>query len=531
VLIPGTAKLARLNERRNHLKQGYFMKQRQPVALARVQLLRISVFCGLLGSTPLLVMAEDGSAHHHGEAPITTAQHNTEAASTHLHHSHGAPAGGEPEPGEAASTETVLSLERLEQMALENNPTVAQATAQARAAAGRTLQAGLYPNPAIGYSGSEISSPASGGEHGGFVQQTIVTAGKLGLSRAISQQEQLQAEEQLQAQRLRVVNAVRLAYYDTAGAQQLVTWRERLAALAREAVDISHGLFNVGQADQPDLLQAEIEAQQAELDLDAARHELERAWSSLATVVGNPTLPRQTVSSKLDEELPELDWNQVLVTLLEESPDLKVAKTGVQRAEAALKRAQVEWIPDITFRGGVHYNFERFAPKDQRVGPEGFAEIRVPLPVFDRNQGNIEAAQAELERARREVQRVELSLRQRLSAASAEYLTARRTVEAYSQRILPSARQAYEMYLQRYQQMAAAYPQVLIAQRTLFQAQAVYAAALTSLRRADVKIRGLLLVDGLAAPATSEITTGASGREATAARPFGMRRTGGEGGE
>jgi hypothetical protein len=87
------------------------------------------------------------------------------------------------------------------------------------------------------------------------------------------------------------------------------------------------------------------------------------------------------------------------------------------------------------------------------------------------------------------------------------------------------------MYLQRYQQMAAAYPQVLIAQRTLFQAQAVYVTALTSLRRADVKIRGLLLVDGLAAPAVGETATGAPGREAMATRPFSMRRTSGESGD
>src|SRR5713226_431691 len=129
------------------------------------------------------------------------------------------------------------------------------------------LQAGLYPNPSVGYSGAEISGPASGGEHGGFVQQTIVTAGKLGLSRAVLQQEQAQAEEQAKAQRLRVLNTVRLLYYQTLGAQQLVAWRERLATLTQEAVEISHQLFNVGQADQPDLLQAEVEAQQAQLDL------------------------------------------------------------------------------------------------------------------------------------------------------------------------------------------------------------------------------------------------------------------------
>jgi len=472
-----------------------------------IWLISLGTFYWLLGATPAATAAE---------------KHQEQQ-------SQGAPAAASDQGGEVPPAEPTLSLEQLEQMALESNPTLAQASAQVQAAAGRTLQAGLYPNPSLGYSGEEISRPASGGEHGGFVEQTIITAGKLGLSRAVFQQEQVQAEELAKAQRLRVLNTVRLLYYETLGAQDLVAWRDRLAALAQEAVGITHQLFNIGQADQPDLLQAEIEAQQAQLALAAAHANLDRAWRQLATVVGTPTLQRHALTGKLDEALPELDCNQALVTLLEDSPDLKVAKAGVQRAEAALKRAQVEWIPDLTFRGGVHYNFERSGPRERTVGPEGFAELRIPFPVFNRNQGNIAAAQAELDRARQEVQRVELTLRRRLSATFAEYLTSRQTVETYRTHLLADARKAYDLYLQRYQQMAAAYPQVLISQRTLFQAQAAYVAALMDLWRAVVEVRGLLLVDGLAAPAAlGERATGTPGVEVTSGEMPGTRRAEGQ---
>ena len=471
------------------------------------RLIAIGLLCGLLSAASTAAAAEAGAERH----------------------SPGEPAAAVGQGEESQPTAPALSLEHLEAMALEGNPTLAQAAAQVQAAAGRTLQASLYPNPTVGYSGEEISAHASGGEHGGFVEQTIVTAGKLGLSRAVFQQEQVQAEELAKAQRLRVLNAVRLLYYETLGAQHLVAWRERLTALAQEAVGITQQLFNVGQADQPDLLQAGIETQQAQLALVAARHDLERNWRQLAAVVGNTGLERRPLAGQLDDSIPELDWDRALATLLEESPDLKVAKAGVQRAKAALKRAQVEWIPDLTLRGGVHYNFERFAPGNVEVGPEGFAQLRVPLPIFNRNQGNIATAQADLDRAQREVQRVELSLRQRLSAIFAEYLTARQTVEIYRTRILADAQKAYGLYLQRYQQMAAAYPQVLIAQRTLFQAQVAYIAALRDLWRTVVEIRGLFLVDGLAAPAgPGERATGTPGVEVTAAGMPGMGRAGGQ---
>jgi cobalt-zinc-cadmium efflux system outer membrane protein len=486
-------------------------------------LLAGSLFRGSLEIVPVAAIAED--KHQHGIPPVTETHSGESEAPQPVHVHPGDSAGAEEKQEESPSTGPTLSLEQLERMALESNPTLGQAAALVQAAAGRTLQAGLYPNPAIGYNGEEISTPAAGGEHGAFVQQTIVTAGKLRLSRNVSAHEQAQAEEWAKAQRLRVLNTVRLLYYQTLGAQQLVAWRQRLTALTQEAVGVSQQLFNVGQADQPDLLQAEVEAQQAQLDLGAAQYALERTWRELAAVAGNPDLKPQPLAGKLGEALPELDWDKSFTTLLEESPERKAAQVGVQRAEAALKRAQVEWIPDLTFRGGVNYNFERFAPEDKRIGPEGFAEIRIPLPVFDRNQGGIAAALADLERAQREVQRVELSLRQRLAATFAEYRTARQTVEAYNARILPNARRAYEMYAQRYQQMAAAYPQVLIAQRTLLQAQVAYVAALTTLWRSVVEIRGLLLVDGLAAP-SGETATGAFGAGGTARETIGLGRTG-----
>src|SRR5260221_8683422 len=80
-------------------------------------------------------------------------------------------------------------------MALQGNPTLAQATAAVDASRGKALQAGLYPNPTIGYRGENIGIAGSAGEfQGGFVQQTIVTAGKLRPSRAKYKKETYQAQ-------------------------------------------------------------------------------------------------------------------------------------------------------------------------------------------------------------------------------------------------------------------------------------------------------------------------------------------------
>jgi cobalt-zinc-cadmium efflux system outer membrane protein len=88
-----------------------------------------------------------------------------------------------------------LTLEQLLQMARTGNPTLGQAQAGIQEAAGRTLQAGLWPNPTVGYSGDEIRGGSfGGGEQGVFIQQSVILGGKLGLDRKIFAAEGKQTE-------------------------------------------------------------------------------------------------------------------------------------------------------------------------------------------------------------------------------------------------------------------------------------------------------------------------------------------------
>jgi len=394
------------------------------------------------------------------------------------------------------------TLEELERIALSHNPTLAQADAAIRAAAGLTLQAGLYPNPIMGYMAEELSLRAASktSEHLFFMEQAIVTAGKLKHSRSIFAQEQLQEEANKEAQTLRVVNGVRLLYFEALGAQQMVELRRSLVEIARGADTTSQQLFNVGAADRPDLLEAQIERHQSEVDLMEAENDLDRVWRMLAAMVGNPSLERAPLEGDLEAEIPKLDPDSVLVTLLQESPEIKRAEAGVERARGVLRRAKAEPVPDALLRGGVGYNLERSEFLGGSVGPEAFIEVGFRVPLFNRNQGNIAAAQAEIRRAEQEVTRLELELRSRLAVVYDRYLDSLGLVERYQTEVLPKAQEAYDLYLARFREMGAAYPQVLIAQRTLFQVRAQYVETLVELRQDDLLIRGMLLAGGLEPP-------------------------------
>ncbi|MEO8434602.1 MAG: TolC family protein [Pyrinomonadaceae bacterium] len=398
----------------------------------------------------------------------------------------------------------ILRLEDLEAMAIQGNPTLAQAAASIRAAEGRRRQAGMFPNPIAGYFLEEFAfrSPGETMEQGAFIEQTIPLGGKLSKARRVFEREKDQAVILADAQRLRVTNSVRVLYYETLGAQRLVELRDDLSQLAREAVEITKELYNVGQADRPDQLEIEIEAERSEIDFLRAQNDWLRSWRTLAAMVGTPELSPARLAGTPEDQLAPLNEAQMLETLLSQSPETKVALAGVERARAVLASARAQRIPDLFLRGGLGYNYERFdsvlpSVAGQRKGAEGRLEVGINVPIFNRNQGGIAAAEAELAIAEQDLQRLQLVLRSRFAASFREYRNAQQMVERYRTQVVPRARQAYEMYLASFRQMAAAYPQVLIAQRTLFQVEVEYARALVQLRQNAVGLRGFLLDGGL----------------------------------
>jgi outer membrane protein, heavy metal efflux system len=409
-------------------------------------------------------------------------------------------------PGQAQTPapppdQKTITLEELQQMALQNNPTLAQATANIRAAEGRKQQSGLYPNPTVGYQGEEIRGGSfRGGEQGFFVQQNIVTAGKLGLNRNIFEQEKRQAETEADEQKLRVATNVKMSYIQALAAQQTLELRHNLSKLAQDAVETSRQLANVGQADAPDVLEAEVEGQRAELAVTMAEQTQQRVWKELAAVVGNPHLHLMRLEGTL-EDMPPVDAEAFVEKIVNESPAVKIAELGVKKAEASLARAKRESIPDLQLRAGMQQNLELLGTTGRSTGLQGFVDVGVQIPIFNRNQGNIATSKADLERAQHEVERVKLALRERAASVVQNYAYSQTAAARYQSEMIPRAQKAYEMYAKKYQQMAAAYPQVLIAQRTLMQLQVAYVNALEGSATSSVAVQSYLLTDGLEAPA------------------------------
>ena len=399
---------------------------------------------------------------------------------------------------------SAIGLAELERMALENNPTLKQADFAVRAAEGRKIQAGLLPNPVVGFTAEDLSfrNFGRGGKVGFFVEQRIPLGGKLAKSRRVFEQEINLAEAGKNAQRARVMNSVRLLYLEALGAQAVMDLKKDLAKLAGESTEVSAELNNVGLADRPDRLKAEIVETRAEAEYLEALAEYEEAWQKLGAMIGKPGMPPVRLAGNIADFPVEIDTDELLTRLLAESPEVKAAELKAERARLAVSRARAEKTPDLYLRGGVGYNREIIAdaPFRRRAGAEGFLEIGVSLPIFDRNQGGIKTAEAELGSAEREVERLRLVLQTRYAEVLKSYRVSAFRADRYRTAIVPKAKAAYEMYEVNFRNMTAPYTSVLSTRAAYLEAQIEYAQSLTAARQSIVLLKGFLLAGGLSAP-------------------------------
>jgi len=386
-----------------------------------------------------------------------------------------------------------LTLDDLEQIALESNPTLVQARMAVRAAEGDFVQASLYPNPTIGYAGADVGLDGTSGQQGAVLGQEIVTSGKLRLERAVASHEVRKAQYGWEAQRLRVFNDVRAGYYEVLLGQKMIDLNLRLVGIGDEGLRLTEQLRAAEEVSRAEVLQVTIEAEKARLSLAEARTHHQTAWRRLAAVLGRPDLEPAPLAGDIEVGLPEFNWEDSLAQLLAQSPELGQARAGVQRERYVLARQSAERVPNLEIEVGAKYD-ETALRTLADVG------LTLPLPLFNRNQGNIIRAQAELITAQREVDRVELDLRDRLAAAFEQYANARRQVDAYSSSILPNAKESWDLISLGRREGEFGYLTLLTAQRTYFSVNLDYLAHLRALWAQSVELEGMLLSGGLQGP-------------------------------
>lgn len=386
-----------------------------------------------------------------------------------------------------------LTIDEFQQMAMASNPTLVQAEQQVRAMKGTQCQVGLYPNPSIGWLAEEMGNGGQAGRQGIGFSQEIVTGNKLCLNRTTAKRAVWAAEAQLRAQQRRVENDVRMAALSVLAFQEQIEILEKWITISNDVLKVTKQLVQAKEVSRADLLKAEIEAHQTTLALQTARRNYQATWQKLVGLIGRPDLPQTKIEGTLEKKLPILTWEASLQRLLMESPQLQEVDAKIGQARWELKRQCAERKSNIDVAAAVAYN-------DDSEYTEATLEVMVPLKLYNRNQGNIMRARAELMIAQQERDRICLVLHNRLVEVFREYKIAQLEVTAYRKTLLPKAKESLELTGKGFRQRELSYLELLTAQQTYFSICVNYMDSLELLWISATRIEGLLLSDGLDTP-------------------------------
>ena len=374
------------------------------------------------------------------------------------------------------------SLESAIDLAQSVSPNLAKAAADVEAARGKAVQAGLYPNP-IAQGGA---TQAAGNESQYYfgLSQEIVTKHKLKLSQAAATRETYQAELMFVRTRFELLTAVRQTFFATLAAQRKVEVLTRLVEITRKSADAAKQLLAAGETSRADLLLFEIELEKSEVALQNTQSQLAAARKQLAAAIGIRSMTIEHLTGNLKDS-PGESFDQLLMdAYVPYNADVQIAEQEIERSRLLLRRAQVEPFPNVTLYGGFQY---QVVP----IHDQGLFSASIPVPIWNRNQGNIASAHAHIIRATANVNQVQNQIAGRMAELIGRYQVADQQVKRFEERIIPKAREGVTITQEAFAQGTFDSFRLLQSQRGLIDSNLGYITALEMRWLAAAELAGL----------------------------------------
>ncbi|MFZ4731074.1 MAG: TolC family protein [Pirellulales bacterium] len=379
------------------------------------------------------------------------------------------------------------TLEDFVALAERSHPRLRAAAAAVEAARGKAVQARLYPNPMI--AGASPQAAGSYSQWNGFVSQDIVTGGKLRLAQQAALREVQRAEYDLIRARYEVLKGVRGAFYDLAVAQRRAEIYTLLLDIAKRSYEIGRQLAAAGEGTRADVLFWSIERDRAEARLLNAAVFIETGRRQLAAAVGLPRADVGRIRADLYRRLPDFELKELQAAIIGANAQPRAAESMVAQTQWALERAVVQPIPNVNVMGGYQRQVD-YPPQDQ-----GIFQVMAAVPLFDRNQGNIRSARAEISAARANLRGVEIDLAAQAAQALAQYRSAQQLVAWYDERILPKARETVALTQTLYARGEVTFLSLLQAQKILTETELAFVESQADRWQGAVTIADLLQLE------------------------------------
>lgn len=371
-----------------------------------------------------------------------------------------------------------LSLAAALALAMQASPDIAVAVREVEALEGTVQQAGIIPNPSVGAS-IEDTRQATRTTTVQF-NIPIELGGKRAARIGAAERGRDAATIELAGRRSEIRAVVVTAFYGVVAAQERLQLAQASLALAQRATNVAAKRVLAGKVSPVEETRARVAEANVRSELALADSELKSARWRLAATWGNTT-PRFELAVEQQDSLPLPASFESLTQRLQVSPSLARARIEVDRRQALARVERSRQTPDLIVSFG--------AKRDEQLGRnQAIVGISMPIPLFDRNQGNIVESLRRTEKARDELVATEVRLNLELAQAYGRLVAAREEIALLKQEILPGAQSAYDATTKGFELGKFSFLEVLDAQRTFFQARSQYLRALSETHRAAADI-------------------------------------------
>ncbi len=384
---------------------------------------------------------------------------------------------------------SVITLRQALAYTLLSNPELKAFSLEKRSRDALALQAGLLPNPEFT---AESENFSGSGPYNGYDQtettlqlsQVIELAGKRLKRKRVASLESSLAEWDYEAKKLDVSLIVTKMFVDALASQQRLILMKESTHLAEQVFNTVAQRVEAGKVSPVEEIKAGVILSTAQIELNRAKRERTAAMKKLAVLWGSNSPKFESVSGRL-EKLLSLPSEEELMNHISSNPDIVRFQAEKEHRNAKVELEKSRRIPNLTVGGGIR----RFSETDDKAFVMGAS---IPIPIFNRNQGKVAAAEYKLLKVREDSRTARLKAESDLAESYALLSASYAEASTLKDKVLPSARKAFEATQEGYIQGKFGFLNVLDSQRTLFEVRGQYINALASNHKAVAEVERLI---------------------------------------
>lgn len=375
-----------------------------------------------------------------------------------------------------------LSLSDSLDLALKSNPDIAVAIREREATDGIKVQAATRPNP---YVSTSIQDTRNATRQTTLqLNQEIELGGKRAARIEAADAFYSRSDAELATKQAEIHANVVAAFYEVLVAQERVALAKSSVEIGELALDAASKRVKAGKSSPVEQTKSSVAAATAKIELVQATTQLSNSRKRLSALWADNTPGFDRVTGDVTN-IPAVNTLENLAPLIDSAPTIKLAKFEISAREAITEIERSKAIPNITISLGMVDNRE--------IGlNQALLGLSIPIPVFDRNQGNVQEAISRKYKAEDELIALRNKIQTNLTTQYENLSAARQASLSLQNDILPNAQSAFDAANRGFSLGKFNFLDVLDAQRTLYQAKSQYINALLEAHQAIAEIERIL---------------------------------------